>query len=369
MNLRLTLLVLAVIGLIGSLCSCGPFSSTTTTHLLYVSTGQGIYAYRITNSSGASNAIPSAPFYAGNTPAGMVIDASGNHMYLANQADNTVSLLTIDHSSGVLSEVLPRAGTGGFSPNQILLDSSGATLFVGNQLSNTVTALSVGSNGALTAPKGSQVAQLASPPANLAFAGGLLFVSAPTFSQVYVFSVNSGNLNSVHGSPFVISNGVGSVTVDSSAKYLYVTNPSTNTISAYTIQYSSSANTIAVQTIPGSPFAPDVSTTGATAPIAPLSAVLDSTTTHLYVANNGSSNVSLFTVGTNGALTSTTAQTTASTGSGPVQMLIDPNGNYLLVGNVGARSVSELPIKSDATLGTAQTVTVPGVPQALAVTK
>jgi DNA-binding beta-propeller fold protein YncE len=60
---------------------------------------------------------------------------------------------------------------------------------------------------------------------------------------------------------------------------------------------------------------------------------------------------------------------TAPAGSNPLQMIIDPNGSYLLVGNVGGRSVSELSIKSDATLGAAQTISVPSVPQALAVTK
>lgn len=363
MNVRLTILILALISLVAGLCGCNVFSSKTTTHLLYVSTGQGIYAYRIDNKTGFSNPIPSAPFYAGNTPAGMVIDASGDHMYLANQADNTISLLTIDHSTGVLTEVLPRTGTGGFSPNQILLDSSGSTLFVANQLSNNVAALSIGSNGALTAPTSSQVVQLASPPANLAVANGLLFVAAPSFSQVYAFSTSSGNLSPVNGTPFTVSDGVGSVTVDSGAKYLYVTNPSTDTISGYTIQYSSSTNTIGAAVIAGSPFAPNTGTG-----TQPRAAILDATTTHLYVANSGSSNVSLFSVGSNGSLSSMTTPT-APAGSSPLQMIIDPNGSYLQVGNVGGNSVSELAIKSDATLGAAQTISVPSVPQALAATK
>lgn len=366
MNVRPIIQALLLTGAVGVLSSCGVFSNKTTTHLLYVSTGQGVYAYRIDNKSGSSSQIPSAPFYAGNTPAGMVIDASGNHMYLANQADNTISLLTIDHSSGVLTEVMPRASTGGFSPNQILLDSGGTTLFVANQLSNTVTALSVGSNGVPTAPTASQVVRIGSPPANLAFGGGLLFVAAPSFSQVFIFSVSSGNLAAVNGSPFAVSNGVGSVTVDNSAKYLYVTNPSINTISGFTIQYSSSTNTVGLTPIPGSPFVPNAGT--GSAPSEPISGILDSTATHLFVANNGSSNVSLFSVGSNGALTSMTTPT-APVGANPLQMLIDPNGNFLLVGNVGGKSVSGLTIKSDGTLGTAQTTSVPSVPQAIAVTK
>jgi 6-phosphogluconolactonase len=367
MNVRLTILVLALIGLVGSLCSCGSFfSSSTTTHLLYISTGQGIYAYRVDNKGGSANPISSAPFYAGNTPAGMVIDGSGNHAYVANQADNTISLLTIDHSSGVLTEVLPRTSVGGFSPNQIALDPSGTTLFVANQLSNNVAALSIGAKGTLTAPSSSQVVQLASSPANLAVANGLLFVAAPTFSQVYVFSISSGSLSPVSGSPIVVSDGVGSVTVDSSAKYLYVTNPSNNTISGFTIQYSGSTNTIALPPIPGSPFAPTIAT--GTSPAEPISAILDSTATHLYVANYGSSNLSLFSVASDGALTSMTAPTVQA-GTNPSQLLIDPNGNILLVGNVGGKSVSQLPVQSSGALAVGQSISIFAVPQALAVTK
>lgn len=366
MNLRLTIQAVVLAGAATLLSSCGVFSSKTTSHLLYVSTGQGVYSYRISNKDGSSNLIQSAPFYAGNTPAGMAIDASGNRAYLANQADNTISLLTIDHSSGVLSEVMPRTATGGFSPDEILLDTGGTTLFVANQLSNTVTALSIGANGTLTAPTSSQIGQMSSPPANLAFAGGLLFVAAPSFNQVFVFSVSSGNLSPVVGSPFAMANGVSSVTVDSSAKYLYVTNPLIDAVSGFTIQYSSSTNTLALNPIPGSPFVPNAGTS--TAPSQPINAVLDSTTSHLYVANNGSSNVSLFSVDSNGALTSM-ATPTAAAGTNPLQMLIDPIGNFLLVGNVGGKSISELSLKSDGTLASAQTISLPSVPQALAVTK
>lgn len=356
-------LTLAVLALTGALFSCG--SSTATTHLLYVSTGQGIYAYRV-NNSGSSSSIPSAPFYIGNTPAGIVVDASGDHAYVANQADNTISLLTIDHASGVLTEVLPRTSVGGFSPNQIALDPGGTALFVGNQLSNNIAALSIGKNGTLTPPGSSQLVQLPSPPANLVAANGLLFVAAPSFSQVYVFSINSGNLTAVSGSPISVANGVGSVTVDGSAKYLYVTNPSADTVSGFTIQYSSSGNSIALPPIPGSPFTASVA--GGTTPARPISAVLDSTVAHLYVANYGTSNVSLFSVASDGALAPMSSPTVQA-GTNPSQLLIDPIGNFLLVGNIGAKTVTVLPIKSDGTFSSGQTVNLGAVPQAFAVTR
>ncbi len=123
----------------GGLSSCG--SSSHGSHLLYVTTGQGIYAYRIDNKSRNSTAIFSAPFSVGNTSGSIVISPSGQFAYVANEDDNTISLYKIDRVSGSLSEVLPRTPSGGFSPNSMVLDTSGSTLFVGNQLSNDVTGI------------------------------------------------------------------------------------------------------------------------------------------------------------------------------------------------------------------------------------
>jgi DNA-binding beta-propeller fold protein YncE len=361
MNLRqtVTALLMSLLTAAG-LCSCG---SSNGSHLLYVTTGQGIYGFRINNSSGASTPLSSPPFVIGNAPAGIVLSPSGQLAFVANEDDNTISLLKVDPVSGNLSEVLPRTASGGFSPNQLAMDPAGSTLFVANQLSNNVTAFSVSSSGALslvsTAPVGSQ-------PSGLAFANGLLFVAVPNFSRVYVFSANSGTLTAVNGSPFLVSDGVASVTVDSSAKFLYVPNAVTNTISAFSVQFTASSNTMTLIAAPGSPFAP---TTTATIPVAPVAAVLDAAATHLYVANFGSSSVSQFAVGTDGSLSSLTPAT-VTVGTNPAFLVFDPNQKQVFVNNVGSRTITELPINSDATLGsTSTTINVPSVPQALALTK
>ena len=363
MNLRQTISSLAtLLAAAAILNGCG---STKATHLLYVSTGQGIYAYRIDNTTGISTVLPAAPFLVGDTPAGMVLDPAGKHAYVANQRDNTISLLNVDTTTGSLTEVLPRTSVNGFSPDQLLLDSAGTTLFAASLLSNSVSTFTVGAGGALTPVA---TATVFSQPSNMAFAGGLLFVGVPSFSRVYVFSVSAGNLTPVSGSPLVVTDGVGNVTVDPSAKYLYVTNPSNDTISGFAIQYSGGTNAISFPLIPGSPFAA-TTITGATAPRAPISSVLDSTATHLYVANSGSSSVSTLSVGTNGQLTALTA-TPASVGASPLLFAFDPVAQYLFVGNVGSNSVTELTIKSDASLTTTgQTVSLPSVPQAVVLTK
>ncbi|HKR84383.1 MAG TPA: beta-propeller fold lactonase family protein [Terriglobales bacterium] len=360
MNLRYAIPVLLLLASAAALSSCG---SSNSSHLLYVSTGQGIYGYRVDNKTGASTALPSAPFIIGNTPSGMVIDSSGQRGYVANQSDNTVSLVNIDSTSGVISEVLPRVATGGFSPSQLLLDDASHTLFATNLLSNNISTFSIGGNGSLTLET---TTSLPDSPSNIAFAGGLLFAATPNFSRIYIFSVSSGTLTPLTGSPLVVSEGVGTVTVDSSAKYLYVTNPGNNTISAYSIQ--SGSNQITLTVIPGSPFASSPSAT-TSAIAAPVTSILDSNSTHLYVANSAAGNMAVFSVGTNGSLSATTG-TLSTTGTNPRVLAFDPIGNYLLVGNVGSKTITEFSIKSDATLNsTGQTVNLPSVPQAIAVTR
>ena len=364
MNLRHTITAfLMALLTAGGLSSCG--SSSHGSHLLYVTTGQGIYAYRIDNKSRNSTAIFSAPFSVGNTSGGIVISPSGQFAYVANEDDNTISLYKIDRVSGSLSEVLPRTPSGGFSPNSMVLDTSGSTLFVGNQLSNDVTAFSVGSGGALShvsapVPVGSQ-------PSNLVFANGLLFVAVPNFSRVYVFSGSSGALTAVNGSPLIVSNGVASVTVDPSAKFLYSPSLANNTVSAFGIQYSSSTNTVSLALVPGSPFS--VNLTTSSTPPAPVAAILDAAATHLYVANFAASSVSQFSVGTDGSLKLLTPAT-VSVGTNPALLAMDPDGKHMLVGNIGSKNITDLVINSDATLGSAgQSITVPGAPQGLGITK
>jgi len=363
MNLRqtITALLMSLLAAAG-LCSCG---SSHGTHLLYVTTGQGIYAYRIDNKSRQSTSIFSAPFAVGNASGGIVISPSGQFAYVANEDDNTISQYKIDPVSGALTEVLPRTPAGGFSPNSMVMDTSGSTLFVGNQLSNNVSAFSVGSGGTLS--QMSAPAVVGSQPSNLVFANGLLFVAVPNFSRVYVFSVSSGALTAVNGSPLIVSNGVASVTVDPSAKFLYSPSLSNSTISAYGIQYSSSTNTISLAVIPGSPFS--VNSTTNTTPAAPVAAIFDTTATHLYVANFGVGSISQFSVGTDGSLKLLTTPT-VSVGTNPALLIMDTDGKHVLVGNIGSKNVTDLVINSDATLGTAgQSITVPGAPQGLGIAK
>ena len=308
-NFRQLFVIAAAALMAASLSSCG---STGGSHLMYVSTGQGIYAYRIDDNTGSSTAVFTTPFIIGNAPAGMVLSPSGQVAYAANQNDDTISQLKIDTVTGTLTEVLPRTPAG-FSPNPMVMDAAGGTLIVGNQLSNDLYVYTVGANGALTL---ASKTPLGSQPTSLVLSNNFLYVAVPNFNGVYGFSLSSGNLSPLPGTPVQVLNGIGKLAVDPAGKYLYAPNLGSNTISGFAIQSDGS-----LVGIPNSPFL--VSGGSSSTPPSPAAALADATSTHLYVANFGATSVAQFSIGTNGALTAMTPAT-VSAGTNPAFMLFDP---------------------------------------------
>src|ERR1700687_1308404 len=136
----------------GILSGCGSFfsSSSNPSHLAYVAGGTTmVSAYRIDNVSGSVTRIVTTPYVAGNSPSSVVVHPSKQFLYVANAADSTISLFSINSTSGALTEVLPRTPTD-LSPGYMTLDSAGSFLFVANQSSDDVSIFQIGTAGALT---------------------------------------------------------------------------------------------------------------------------------------------------------------------------------------------------------------------------
>jgi len=181
-----------------------------------------------------------------------------------------------------------------------------------------------------------------------------LYVPVPNFSAVYAFTVNSGVLAPVAGSPFNVASGVSTLATDPAGKFLFAPNPTTNTVTVFTL------STGALSAGPGA-FG-----TGTT----PVAAITDSTGAYLYLANFGSSNVSQFKIdSTTGALTVFTTST-VSAGTHPLFEALDLTGKFLFVGNQGSSSISEFSFNTDGSLasnGNSIQLSVP--PRSIAFTK
>jgi 6-phosphogluconolactonase len=222
---------------------------------------------------------------------------------------------------------------------------------VADQISNDVSSFQIGASGALTPV--SSVSVGASPGGLVLTPSGFLFVSVPNFSRIDVLSENSGLLQTVGSFP--VTDGVAGIAVDSGAKFLYATNPTTNTVSAYKIQSGGS-----LTAVPGLTFG-----TGT----APVAAVVNPTGSFLYVANSGSGNVSQFKIdATTGALTAFPTPS-VSAGTNPLFLVTDTSGKFVFVGNTGSRSVTEFAINPGGALIDSKTINVGFVPRSLVATK
>jgi YVTN family beta-propeller protein len=357
MRLPISKLKLKIVAAALACIASGGCSSSNSSHLAYVATSSGVFAYRINNNTGAPTTIFSAPFVLGRSPAAIVITPSGNMAYISNELDNTISLVKIDMSSGSLSEVLPRTTVAGLSPSAMVMDPAGGFLYVAEQGTNDVASYAVGSDGSL---KLVSTASVGSSPSGMALSnsGDLLFVAVPNFSKIYAFTISAGTLTPAVGSPFAVPNGVISVAIDPTASFLYAPNPTANTISGFSIL----AGGVLSQ-LSNSPYG------NTTSPLTtPVANAVDPTGKFLYVANFASTSISEFNVSGTGDLTAVTTSS-ASAGTNPDFFAFDPNGKYIYVANEGSNSITEFLLNSDGTLTSQNTIQVGAVPRSIAFTK
>jgi 6-phosphogluconolactonase len=365
---RIALAAVCFVALWTGACSSAAHSS----RLAYVTMSSGINAYRLDTVAGTVTSIFSSPFVVGSSPFGIAIHPSNQFAYVANQGENTISLLQIDASSGSLKEVLPRTNAGR-SPGPMLMDPSGNFLFVANQGSNDISVFSVAASGALspvTQPGGRLTLPVGSVPSAMSMpnSGSLLLVSVPTFSSVYAFTVSSGSLTPAPGSPVSVAEGLSSVTASPTGNYVFVPNPATNTITGYSV-HPSAANLL--QILPSSPFANicGVSSTSTTCS-SPFGAAVDPSGKYLYIANYDSTDVSQYTINSSTGFLTTITSTTPTAGTNPAFAMFDPGGIFIYVANVGSKSITQLKLNSDGSLsGTSNSIQVGDVPRALAFTR
>jgi 6-phosphogluconolactonase (cycloisomerase 2 family) len=242
----------------------------------------------VTTNTGQSTATtPPAP--AGVDPVAMVIDAKGAFAFVANQVSNTISVYSIDRSTGVLTEVKgadpahssPFATAAGPSG----LAVSGNTLFVANQTARVVSVYTFdATTGVLTA--GAQVPAGVRPTAlDVDPTGKFLYVTDAGANAVLGFSISSGALTAMTSS---FPAGTAPVAVKVYKTTVYVANSGSGNVSAFTI-----GSAGALTAVEGSPFAAGTN---------PSYVVADSSLKFLFVANQGSNDISVFGIGSNGGL-------------------------------------------------------------------
>lgn len=280
---------------------------------LYVgSTSGAIYLYTVGSDGSLSLGNGGTPVFSGNSPAAMEIDPSGKWMVWLSAFSGEASVLGVNTSTGVLTNVTSGSvGLASTSADALVMTPNDQYVYVALGTGGVETLSFNSSTGALAAVN-SVLAPKQNLDADLAVAvspdGKYLYVTETGINAVRVFSIASdGTLSEISGSPYKTGLGPAAVLVDSTGSYVYVANRTGNTISAFTVGTGGALTAVA-----GSPFA-----TGTT----PVALAEDKSKGYVAVVNQGGSpDLQVFQMSTTtpGALVSTA---TASTGTDPTQAI------------------------------------------------
>ena len=365
--LQKALVLVFVAASIASCIGCG----TTASHYVYttIPAANQVIAYREDPNSGVLTQIAGSPYPVGDGAHSAVLHPSGKFLYVANpgQLEDDISLFAIA-SNGALTEVTPRTPIGpqASQPELLAMDPAGGYLYCMNTGSNNISVFSIEStNGALAQLPNSPFA-VGLPLLNMQLtpSGNYLYVTAAGASDGYIvgFSVSVGVLTSI--GPPSSSEGINpnGLAIDPSGTYLYAANTSSNTISIFAISLPGTPPGTLSQ-VSGSPLASTYT--------APVSLILDSKGAYLYVANQGSSNVAVYSISSSTGLPAvlTTSATTGAffTEGSPSSLVADPSGKYLFVGNQGTSAGIESFSVSGGNLTSLYTYRVGNTPSSIAV--
>ena len=294
--------------------SCTPSSTPEFAYSLDSGLGYSVSIYSVNSCTGALTATtPSSVSTGYAAPQGgaedLVVDPLGRFVYIANLVSNatpqsTISMFTVDTSTGLLKPTSPATVPTGFFPQGIAIDPLGRFVYTANSDDDTVSMFTINQTT------------------------GVLTPTTPAAVSTYVPSSNAQNSDPVN------------VTADPSGKFLYVVNGEEDTISMFDINQTTGVLT---PTIPATVPAGLFPFTIAIAPNGKFAYVPDN-------LSNGVNGVWQYTIDPNtGVLTPVASNPTAPAGNGPTAVVVDPSSKFAYVTNRQDNTVSTYAI--DQTTG------------------
>jgi 6-phosphogluconolactonase len=293
----------------------------------------------------------------------MVVDPRGRFAYVANLVSNatdlaTISMYTINATTGVLTPTSPATVPTGFFPQGIAIDPLGRFVYTANTDDSTVSMFTINqTTGVLTPTTPASVStmipgELLSQPGFLTIdpTSNFLYVSASDSdgATVSMFTINQTTGLLTPTSPATVFTGgiPFQVVVAPSGKFAYVVNnlsggEMTDGVWQYTINPTTG---ILTQNTPATIAAGN----------APTEIAVDPTSKFAYVINRLDNTVSMFTIdpGTGNLAPNSTASNptaTIATGTEPFRIDFDPTGKFVYVTNEGS-AASIYTVNSDGTL-------------------
>ena len=330
-------------------------------------TNGDVLAFTIDAATGALTAVAGGAVAAHTAPTGIAIDSSTTNSETAVYVSNRTSadLSHYDFPAANSSGDLPFVGNVPLQPAApiTLVPESIAIapvlgpymlyMFIGGSGTGSqgaVTGLRLGGDGFWEVPTHgfSPATATEGPVLGLAIDGraGLLFATTSSGNLLDVYTINGdASLTAVAKGPYKTGNDPRGVVVwplnAYSTGFVYTANKGDNTISAFV--FDGSAGNLQ----PATPFA-----TGR----APVGIAIDPTGTYLYTANSGDGTVSAFSINSStGALTSLGAAVasgnlnpTVNANPGPIDIKVDPSGQFVYCVNGTDGSVSLFTVKAGA---------------------
>lgn len=296
----------------------------------------------------------------------MVVDPRGRFAYVANLVSNatdlsTISMYTINSTTGVLSPTTPATVPTGWFPQEIAIDPLGRFVYTANSDDSSVSMFTINqSTGVLTPTTPATVSTLVpdeplSDPSFLTVdpSGRFLYVTAQLSdgAVVFMYAIDQTTGLLTPTSPAMVYTGgiPWQVVIAPSGKFAYVVNnlsggEMTDGVWQYTVN---PATGILTENTPGAVAAGN----------APTAIAVDPSSKFAYVVNRLDSTVSMFTIDPNtGNLTlnstATNPTATIATGMEPFRIGFDPSGKFVYVTNEQS-AASVYTVNSDGTLTSA----------------
>jgi 6-phosphogluconolactonase (cycloisomerase 2 family) len=264
-----------------------PTPGVSGVHSAYVANaGSGDISEYAIDDKGVLHIINGSPMAISANATALTMTPDGNFLYAMDPVKKVIVELSINSSSGVLTSVGTQ--TTASTPSSMAMDSKGKFLYVGNS-ANSLSIFAIGSDGKLTETSFSPVA-LNGPVQSVTVSpkGTYLFASVPSTGVFYEFSLDatSGMPTQVAGSPVAIGN----------PKFVAV---APNEAYAIVIDQSGLINRLEI--VPGTGALAVAAFSPFNAGVAPDAAVIDSTSTYVYVITGLGKAIATLSFQTNGA--------------------------------------------------------------------
>lgn len=393
MKFRIAWCGLGVLGL-AFLLSCSINGSPSTTGFLYI-TSQGnsqvsLFTIDLNNGklSTTGNAVAT-----GTSPVASVLAPSNKALYVLNGpggAEGSVSVYKVNADGSIAASGSAVPVSTATSAKAIAIDPAGKFVFVASQgdfavpLSGKISVFQVGSDGiSLTAvgppfsTNDPQFPTIGTGPSGLAVSADskFLYVANQFIGKVSAYSVSSsGALTDVVAAPYAVGTAPSALAIwnapsgTPAGTFLYVTNQGSNNVSAFSVCDKATA----LCPSPDGTLAP-VTGSPFSVGLAPVALAVDPLAKYLYVVAQNSNQVGSFVIASGSGALSATSTSTISTGDRPVGITIHPEQTnqtteFVYVPNSNSATVSAFSLDTTTgNLGLAQSpVTTGGQPSAVA---